>query len=202
MANRNCPNCIYYYETKPSDNAGWINVFCQSCGHWLDWNLASNCNNFIAKESATHMTIDDAIAHYKAQADNDCDAEQLVLWLTELRMLRKHTSLTEVERNAVNNYNLHYFKIVFALLKSMWADLNAGNEEVRFPKLSERWKARAKKYRESADHMRNLEDGEDIDTSWVAHMLVNEYDDGLKEAVDEALLVTQQYVRNHPEEWE
>lgn len=144
MANRNCPNCIYNYETKPSDSAGWIKVFCQSCGHWLDWNPASNCTNFIAKESAAHMNLDEAIAHYKAQSDNNCDAEQLVSGLTELKMLRKHTSLTEVERNAVNNYNLHHFKIVFALLKSMWADQNASNEEVRFPKLAERWKARAK----------------------------------------------------------
>jgi len=200
MTTRNCPNCIYNYEMKPSDSVDCINVFCKACGHWLDWNLASNCTDFIAKESAAHMNLDGAIAHYKAQADNDCDAEQLVLWLTELQMLRKHTSLTEVERNAVNNYNLHHFKIVFALLKSMWADQNASNEEVRFPKLAECWKARAKKYRESADHMRNPEDGIDIDTSWVAHMLINEYDDGLNEAVDEALLITQRYVRNHPEE--
>lgn len=46
---RNCPNCIYCYEIHEKDAATY-KVFCESCGHWLEWVKDLNCKGFIAKD--------------------------------------------------------------------------------------------------------------------------------------------------------
>ena len=84
-------------------------------------------------------------------------------------------------------------------LKSIWASNNALNEEERFPELAEKWKARAESYRKEAEILKQPEE-ESIDTSWLAHLLICEYDDGLKEAVDNAIWDTKEYIKTHPEE--
>lgn len=149
------------------------------------------------------MTLEEAIAHCQERAEqcDSCGAEhkQLALWLTELKMLRKHTSLAEIEANPVNRWSLHFSRLVFTMLKSIWASNNALNEEIRFPKLSEKWKARAESYRKEAESLKQPEE-KTIDTSWLVHLLICEYDDGLKEAVDEAIRETEEYVKNNTEE--
>ena len=149
------------------------------------------------------MDLDETIAYYKKQPKrfDDCglDHEQLALWLTELKMLRKHTSLAEIEANTANRWSLHFTRLVFAMLKSIWASNNALNEEERFPKLSEKWKARAEYYRQEAEGLKNPEETT-IEPSWLVHLLLCECDDGLKEEVEKAILETKEYIKNHPEE--
>lgn len=149
------------------------------------------------------MTLDEAIAHCNERAEQ-CDAcgaehKQLAIWLKELKVLRQHTSLAKIKEEAWNRENVRFSHFVFTMLKSIWASNNALNEEERFPKLSEKWKARAESYRKEAEILKQPEE-ESIDTSWLAHLLICEYDDGLKEAVDNAIWDTKEYIKTHPEE--
>ena len=149
------------------------------------------------------MTLEEAITHCKERAKlcDECGAEheQLARWLTELKTLRQHTSLAKIREEAMNRENLRFSHFVFTMLKSIWASNNALNEEIRFPKLSEKWKARAESYRKEAEILKQPEE-ETIDTSWLVHLLICEYDDGLKEEVENAIQETKEYIKNHPEE--
>lgn len=149
------------------------------------------------------MTLEEAITHCQERAEqcDICGAEhrQLALWLKELKTLRKYTSLEKVKEETILRESLRFNRLLCAMLKFMWANSNAISEEDRFPKLSEKWKARADKYRKEVNAIKYPEE-KSVDTAWLAQLLINEYDDGLKEAVDAAVQETEEYIKNNPEE--
>ena len=139
------------------------------------------------------ISLEDAIELYKTSKP------QLASWLKELKVLRQHTSLAKIKEDALNRENVRFSTFVFSMLKSIWASNNALNEEERFPELSEKWKARAESYHKEAEILKQPEE-KSIDASWLVHLLICEYDDGLKEAVDAAVRETEEYIKNNPEE--